>query len=128
MLSHLVLQCVGLVILSAMTVPESAVMPPKGAKGDKSRQAAKHGPAQSIPKPSSFTKAKKTSLTDGAFKNPYEGSEPAVCGTCEQTTAEPERDSEDPVNNPQPLKWHKTKTVEILNKSVLQPYARECYC
>ena len=50
-----------------------------------------------------------------------------TCDSCGQCTADPDRDSEDPVGNPKPLKWHKTKRIEINNKFVLQPYARECY-
>ena len=80
-------------------------MPPKGAKGEKKRQAAKAGPR---PTPKNLAKVKKVALkVNSKFVNPYEGAKHVDCKSCGQCTADPERQSEDSVGNPQHLNWHK---------------------
>ena len=82
-------------------------MPPKGASGEKKKQAAKRGPKQTATPKHGGGKVKKVHLKGIGFKNPYEGAKPVECKSCGQSTADPERDSLDAANNPVPLKWHK---------------------
>ena len=74
-------------------------MAPKGASGEKKRQAAKQGPKQKhAPKVNYFRSAAKAKVK---FVNPFEGAEACICSSCESSTAEPERSSVDPVGSPQ---------------------------
>ena len=91
-------------------------MAPKGASGEKKRQAAKQGPKQKhAPKVNSFRSAAKAKPRE--FVNPYEGAEPCICSSCESSTLEPERSSLDPVGSPKT----QDKLVSLWGASLARP-------